>query len=364
MAGSHPRLIGGIAIALAMVGAIAGSGSTAQAGTQGVAVCPPEEGDLSVTQLPATLDIDECWGVVGRTVTYDDAGVTVPERETTVSVHTLNTDGTAGGFSLEVAADGKVTYKLEEENLDPADGADRVDTLANPTTTAPDLTHEPDGEPEAEESGSEVAATEAASSPTACSDGAYATDDLKEYGSYEWYVGDGAMPGGLSQTNAKWAFMDAVNNITESYNDCGYTDQVSAASNYRATTTYEADINTNTVCTARDGLSTWDGGNLGTGVVAAACRWSWSMPGVKNDLREADVRFNTTDYRFTDNPTSACTNQYDIRSVATHEAGHVFGLGHVGSGHENLTMYTHSFLCSKKARTLGKGDVLALRSVY
>jgi hypothetical protein len=94
------------------------------------------------------------------------------------------------------------------------------------------------------------------------------------------------------------------------------------------------------------------------------CSWTWPAPGVKNDLREADVRFNTRDHDFTNKPTSRCSNKYDIRSVGTHEAGHVFGLGHVGSGHENLTMYTNSFTCIPKARTLGKGDVLALRSIY
>ncbi|GLF95167.1 matrixin family metalloprotease [Streptomyces yaizuensis] len=83
-----------------------------------------------------------------------------------------------------------------------------------------------------------------------------------------------------------------------------------------------------------------------------------------DDLREADVRYNTADSLFTDRPTGSCRNRYDIRSVGTHEAGHVFGLGHVGAGHENLTMYTNSFLCTTKARTLGKGDVLALRSIY
>ncbi|MBT2401989.1 matrixin family metalloprotease [Streptomyces sp. ISL-100] len=95
-----------------------------------------------------------------------------------------------------------------------------------------------------------------------------------------------------------------------------------------------------------------------------ACTWSWSSPGIKNDLREADVRFNTTDFDFTNNPTSSCRNKDDIRSVGTHEAGHVFGMGHVATGHSNLTMYTNSFTCSTKARTLGKGDVLGLRSIY
>ncbi|GLY30805.1 matrixin family metalloprotease [Kineosporia sp. NBRC 101731] len=88
-------------------------------------------------------------------------------------------------------------------------------------------------------------------------------------------------------------------------------------------------------------------------------------PGIKNDLLEADVRYNTNDHNFTNNGASgSCSAQYDVRSVGTHEAGHVFGMGHVGSGHDNLTMYTKSFYCDTRARTLGKGDVLGLRSIY
>ncbi|MFC8670668.1 hypothetical protein [Streptomyces sp. NPDC057199] len=111
-------------------------------------------------------------------------------------------------------------------------------------------------------------------------------------------------------------------------------------------------------------VSVWDGGNLKSSAVATTCSYTWSMPGVKNDLREADVRFNTHDYDFTNKLTSSCSNKYDIRSVGTHEAGHVFGLGHVGSGHSNLTMYANSFTCKTIARTLGKGEVLALRGIY
>ncbi|MFE4252591.1 hypothetical protein ACFRU3_24395 [Streptomyces sp. NPDC056910] len=90
------------------------------------------------------------------------------------------------------------------------------------------------------------------------------------------------------------------------------------------------------------------------------------MPGVKNGRREADVRFNTHDFDFdfTNRATSSCVNEYGIRSVGTHEAGHGLGPGHVGLGHENLTMHTHSFVGTTKARTLGKGDLLALRSIY
>ncbi|MFB6782006.1 matrixin family metalloprotease [Streptomyces sp. NPDC056352] len=324
------------------------------------------EGDLTVYDLSPTLNINSC-DIVGRVVTYDSTGVSVPESGTAVSVDAITEDGTTHGFTLEVAADGKVSYDLTENNTDPTTaGSDRTDVLANPTITTPDQTQESQtSDADATDAaGAEVADADAATSAGACSDGAYATADRKEYGTYEWYIGDGGMPGGLSQSDAKWAFWDAIDNITESYNNCGYTDQVGAASNYRGPTSFEADINSSSQCTSRDGVSTWDAGNLAGGHVAVTCSWTWPMLGVKNDLREADVRYNTTDFDFTNSPTSSCSNKYDIRSVGTHEAGHLFGMGHVGSGHENLTMYTNSFRCSTKARTLGKGDILGLRSIY
>ncbi|MFH8470933.1 hypothetical protein [Streptomyces sp. NPDC017991] len=172
------------------------------------------------------------------------------------------------------------------------------------------------------------------------------------------------MPGALSRDDAMWAFRDAIDNITDSHNNCGYSDTVGAKANWLAKTSREASVNSTGQCTVQDELSVWDAGNLKSSAVATTCSYTWSMPGIKNDLREADVRFNTHDFDFTNKPTSSCSNEYDIRSVGTHEAGHIFGLGHVGAGHSNLTMYTNSFTCKTIARTLGKGEVLALRGIY
>lgn len=373
MTGHSLKFIGRSFIAFALLASVSGVAGSAQAtttGTDGATVCHlPEEGALSPTDLPAGASVIDC-GAVGRIVTYDGTGVTVPEPGTAVSVDALTTSGETHGFTLEVAANGKVSYNLTDTATDSSTaGSDIPDALSNPVITARDLSQESDGadadaaDPSAPED-VEVADVDATASPGACSDGAYATADRKEYGSYEWWIGDGGMPGALSRTDAMWAFYDAIDNITDSYNNCGYTDQVPAKHNYRAPTTYEADINSTGQCTDRDELSTWDAGDLKSGVVASSCSWTWSMPGVKNDLREADVRFNTHDYDFTNKPVSGCSNKYDIRSVGTHEAGHIFGLSHVKSGHENLTMYTNSFTCTTKARTLGKGDILALRSIY
>ncbi|WP_406401791.1 peptidase M10 [Streptomyces uncialis] len=351
-------------MAFALATSLSAVGSAANAAVPGPAVCELVEGELTIYDLPAGSSVILC-GAVGRVVTHDGTGVTVPEPGMAVTIDMLTTDGASHGFTVEVGTDGTVSYDLGDAVIDAStDGNDRPGSASpDPATGVP---AEPDTivEPTDTAEGAEVADVDAAAAPSACSDGAYSTADRKEYGTYTWYVGDGGMPGGLSRDNAKWAFMDAINNITDSYNNCGYSDTVGAKQNYLADTSREAGINNSGRCTGQDELSVWDAGDLKNGVVATTCSYTWAMPGVKNDLREADVRFNTHDYDFTNKPTSRCSNEYGLRSVGTHEAGHVFGLGHVGSGHSNLTMYTNSFTCKTIARTLGKGDVLALRSIY
>ncbi|MFH0173223.1 matrixin family metalloprotease [Streptomyces cacaoi] len=288
--------------------------------------CALARGELTVDDLPAGSSVLDCLAV-GRVVTHEGAGVAVPEPGTTVSVDALTVDGSAHGFTLTVAADGTVSYAYE---------------AAHP----------------------EAVARARADAPAPCTDGAYSTAGRKEYGTYEWFIGDGPLPGRLSLAESRRAFEDAIATITTSRNDCGYDDTVTAKARFLSTTGNEAGIDRAARCTRRDGLSVWDAGDIGGEAVATTCSWSRPMPDGPEELLEADVRFNTHEFPFTNRPSGGCTHAYDVRSVATHEAGHVFGLGHSGVGHENLTMYANSFACSTDARTLGKGDILGLRSLY
>ncbi|TQJ55766.1 matrixin family metalloprotease [Streptomyces sp. SLBN-115] len=292
--------------------------------------CALARGELTVDDLPAGSSVLDC-RAVGRVVTHEGAGVAVPEPGTTVSVDALTADGSAHGFTLTVAADGTVSYVYEAHEATRAAAA---------------------------------ASKARADAPAPCADGAYSTAGRKEYGTYEWFIGDGPLPGRLSHAEGRRAFEDAIATITTSRNDCGYDDTVKAKARFLSSTGNEAGIDRAARCTRRDGLSVWDAGDIGGEAVATTCSWSRPVPDGPEELLEADVRFNTHDFPFTNRPSGACTHAYDIRSVATHEAGHVFGLGHSGAGHENLTMYANSFACSTDARTLGKGDVLGLRSLY
>ncbi|WP_416978207.1 matrixin family metalloprotease [Streptomyces sp. T028] len=284
---------------------------------------------LTVEDLPAESSVIAC-AAVGRLVTHAGTGVTVPEPGMKAAVDALTVNGSAHGFTLEVDADGRISYDL-------------TDTAAAKPAPAAAAPARADG---------------------ACDDGAYATAGRKKYGTYQWFLGDGPLPGGLSRADARRAFEEAITTITTSRNDCGLADKVSAKARYVSRTGRRAGIDRRGHCTARDGLSVWDTGDLGGDVVALTCSWSRRIPGRPDALREADVRFNVDDYVFTNSPSAHCTDAYDIRSVATHEAGHVFGLAHVGPGHEGLTMYPTSFVCSTSARTLGRGDVLGLRALY
>ncbi|MGB7448357.1 MAG: hypothetical protein WA892_04430 [Ornithinimicrobium sp.] len=310
---------------------VAATSTSAAADSAGAARPPGCElpaGSLTAKDLPPGASVLDC-DAVGRVLRVDGAGVVIPEPGIAVGTEALSDDGTATALQVQVTEDGTISYP----KVQTVDEAPRRSTaLAAPAG--------------------------------ACSDAAYTTNDLKEYGVYNWYIGDGPMPAGLSRRNARIAFSDAIDNITGSFNDCGYDDRVEARARYRGATGNEANISTTGVCTWRDRKSTWDAGNLAGGTVAQACWWSLPSPGVKNDLIEADVRYNRTDFNFTNNPGSRCANRYDVRSVGTHEAGHIFGMGHVGLGHRNLTMYVQSLTCTTRARTLGRGDVRGLRSLY
>lgn len=318
-------------LAFASIGLIATGAGAAQAATSSPqaqsarAQCGLADSALSKASVKAGTNAVRC-GLVGTVITNNGIGVTVPAPGMAAGADRIQTDGSSGDFQIEVAKDGSISFPAGENTDAPA---------ANP-----------------------------AADTAACSDGAYSLNDLKATTAYKWWMGDGTMPAGLSRSSAKAQFADAINNITGSYNSCGYSDLVSATSSYQGYTTAESNMTSTGACGTTDTRSTWDAGNLATGTVAQTCWWAYVVDGAPNRLAYADVRYNETDYNFTANPTSGCSNKYDIRSVGTHEAGHVFGVGHVGSGHNQLTMYTNSFTCTAMARTLGKGDVAALRARY
>ena len=82
-------------------------------------------------------------------------------------------------------------------------------------------------------------------------------------------------------------------------------------------------------------------------------------------MLKSDIRPNKADHRWYASKPASCSGRYDLQGVLTHEGGHAFGLAHVSeSSHPALTLSGAIGACDSSARTLGLGDVRALRQLY
>ncbi|MFC7502937.1 matrixin family metalloprotease [Nocardioides sp. CPCC 206347] len=298
--------------------------------------CGPATGLLTQENLPEGTDVVEC-RAVGRLFSHGKLTGQVPAAGETLTMEALYPSG-AVAYEIAVTPEGEVSYN----DLDAAIALEDV----------------------------------AVSSPSACSDGAYEDRDEEQAGTYKWHLGDGTRPAGLTTAQTESVLKQAVGWIETSYNNCGYTDQVSADASYQGISTLESDMTTSggaTTCgdgstDGRDGESVVDFGNLddhGDPPLAKECTWSIPAPFADNNIIESDIRFDTTDHVFFSTLPTTCSGKYDLRGVAVHEFGHSFGMGHVSeSAHGNLTMSTDLDPCDVSQRTLGKGDVLSLRNTY
>jgi hypothetical protein len=193
--------------------------------------CNVPSGELDTSELPEGTDVEQC-DLVGRVIVDDGVALGVPEPGNVVVSEEMFVDG-AELFQITVEANGEIEYSTDGDSEAALGGSGYV------------------GTPE-------------------CGQSAYDLNDLKEYGTYNFYVGDGSFPAALSRSDFRDNVVDAVNNITGAYNNCGRGDSVSASASYQGYTTYESDFTNSggsTTCgdgslDNRDGVSTWDAGNL------------------------------------------------------------------------------------------------------
>lgn len=216
-----------------------------------------------------------------------------------------------------------------------------------------------------EEGGSVAEQAGEASAPGAtkpCSDGAKNPLPYHVDGTLSWRFNAGSSPGGNAVADVEAALIRAAGNITKSRNSCGLADLVDVKHAYAGRTTKGAQIGADATCKAQgNGLDSVGFGALPEGVLGLACVFYDGTGAVV----EADIRLNAARAWYAEQPAS-CTNRYSIEAVATHEFGHVFGLGHVAEGaHGNLTMSPQiNGPCQSSEATLGRGDVLGLRAKY
>lgn len=261
----------------------------------------------------------------GDVVTIDGVAVTAPAPGQGVTLVVDRVDGSHTTLVVETAADGTVTV---------GEGADAA--VAAPTSDA---------------------------APDKCNDSAFSVINGASWKkTYAWHFRASTTPNELTKSSATKALKQSVNNITKSANKCGLPDQVSAKNAYKGTTSQQSDVTAQPACKASPGAqNVTEFGPMPGGILAATCTYTTGSGGT---ITDADVRINTNFSWWTGG--GGCSGDYSIQAVQTHEYGHAFGLGHVEEGaHGNLTMSTNiNAPCSAFEASLGRGDVLALRSLY
>lgn len=208
----------------------------------------------------------------------------------------------------------------------------------------------------ADEAGS--TSSSAGSCPSKCSDKRHSLTGYRWNKKLAWRYRDANRPGSVSKSGAINAFKHAARGIVNSRNSCSMADKISATHEYLGTTSKAPGINGSGACTSMDNRNVIGWGKLPNGVLGVTCTWSTSS-GV---AVESDQRYSNQHKWFAGNTSpSNCSNKFSLRSVATHEFGHAYGLGHSAC---KLTMAPSTSVCKAGGRKLGKGDVLGLRKLY
>lgn len=185
---------------------------------------------------------------------------------------------------------------------------------------------------------------------TGCSQTAWAHAGWTAHRGYAWTFNRSTSPLG-DQNSVQNAFVAAADTWRDVKNPCGVPDYYPFDHWYLGNTTRRANVTLNG-CSNADGHSVVSFRNLPAGVLGRACRFE----GPNGSLGEGDFALTTRASTWTLDPTNNCRNRYDVQSVATHEFGHLFGLGHPPTANNELTMHRTMSPCSKAFRDLGRGD--------
>ena len=191
-------------------------------------------------------------------------------------------------------------------------------------------------------------------SPAPCQDPKYKLLGAHWTHTYEWSFKASSTPSGLRRSSVKAVLRKSFDNIVNANNDCGRPDNVSATQEFLGKTSRAPN------CHKRDGYNVVGFARLPLGVLAVTCFWMHN-----GRMTEADMKINSRE-SWALTMTNCHGGMPLLESTITHEAGHVFGLDHVGERrHGRLTMSPYlDGPCNDNEATLGLGDMRGLEALY
>jgi hypothetical protein len=314
---------------------------------------------LTTRTLPNGTDVESC-GLVGRIVVADSnrgVGAAIPRRGEVVAAYA---DGPSfsGWLRIAVDTDGMVT--LESEVL-----ADGSDTLPGPGDQSSS------SDPASAGMGASVVAGPSASAPAgaidACSDSYYKLTGGHWSGNdpvVRYRVNTASIPTYMYVSNVTTALYQGIDRMVRGDTPCvshgswvGGSAPIGAE--YLGSTTAGAGIGDAARCLGRDNKNVVVFGTLPYETNAFACWYSSTL------IDEVDMKFNDANRWDATVSNDGCQNEYDLRSIATHEAGHWVGLADVYDvSHWNLTMYGYSNTCETRQYSPALGDYKGLKWIY
>jgi hypothetical protein len=202
----------------------------------------------------------------------------------------------------------------------------------------------------------------AVTSPPACQDRAFNLEHHHWVTELRWSDNLSHAPPRLHKAVLAKQIKRANANMRTGRNTCGKPRVRTPAAHFLGRTSVRPNIRTSpqqVTCGAYNKRNVVGFGNLPGDLLGWTCFW-WVGHG---RMAAADVMMDNGPGLVTHVP-PGCVNRWDFEGAVTHEFGHVYGLAHTGSGHDNLTMEHTLQPCSPYARTLGLGDWLGMKRMY
>ncbi len=327
MAGARVRFLAALVVGAAVI-----SGSQPAAGAPS-ADAPPDlcatTGPIPAARLASGVRSADC-SLVGRVVVSGAAAVVVPPDGIGVGADGLAAGTGSDGPSLQVQNVGGVVRAVEGA---PDSGA---------------------GQP----ASPRLAAREAG--PCAAKGYALESGGHPWGGPLKWRYQRGSTPKRLGKYTSFVQIRAGITNMATGRDSCGLKGHPKASASYLGRTSTRPHIRAGkqrVTCGAFDRTNVVGWGTLPSGLIGWTCYW-WGAGGA---MIGADMRISPAPRVVLAFP-QRCSAKYDLQSIATHEWGHAFGLGHVANS--SLTM--HHFLppCSTAFRTLGLGDFKGMKRLY